>query len=84
MTATERETRCFCCDLPEFACGRAAEKRQQAETAKAKAELLECAGWLPSRYPGRCTNCGEPFAAGDPISHPGEYGRSGYLSGCCA
>lgn len=46
--------------------------------------LLETRGWFPSKYGGRCYECGKPYNAGDPISASGRSGIASWRGACCA
>lgn len=61
------EERCECCDLPVSMCGKAAEKRQQAEARAEYARLLALPGTTIARHDGFCGKCGEHFDEGAPI-----------------
>jgi hypothetical protein len=75
-------TKCECCDLPEYSCGKAAAKRQEME-AKGRAAELVGRGWFPAKWPGACRECGSEFDAGALIKG-GPYGYRGYLADCCS
>jgi hypothetical protein len=74
--------RCECCELPEYSCGKAVAKRQEAEAKKRAAELVS-QGWFPAKWPGACRECGSGFDAGALIKG-GPYGYHGYLADCCS
>lgn len=61
------ETRCDCCDLPDYSCGRQAEQRARAEEAEAHLDALSTREAFVASYPGTCGACGDWFAAGTPI-----------------
>lgn len=73
------EARCDCCDLPVYACGKAAEQAQAREARQTRARLLATPGWFAAAHPGRCAACGEHFPPGTPITrHP-----DGWRAACC-
>jgi hypothetical protein len=74
------DARCECCDLPVSSCGKAAEDKQRAADNAERAELYT-RGFIPARYPGVCSRCGERFAQDDPIR--GTYGTGSWIGGLC-
>jgi hypothetical protein len=72
---------CECCELPLASCGRAAEKRQQAELAEWHRYLIRH-GWFASRFPGSCRKCGTAFKPGVLIFTRNR--SAPYLAECCA
>lgn len=56
------ETRCECCDLPSYSCGKTAEQQQHQELAAHRAQLVK-AGWFPAQWPGTCGRCDRVFPA---------------------
>jgi hypothetical protein len=74
------ETRCDCCDLPAYSCGRAADTRQQATRRRKRQQLLD-RGWFPAQWPGTCEGCAERFAPGDLIRM---HVPDGWRSECCS
>lgn len=67
MTQATAEPRCDCCDLPLYACGTEAARRQ-AEDRKALVErALQVPGVVPARHQGRCPLCGTRYPSGEPI-----------------
>lgn len=74
------ETRCDCCDLPVYSCGKAKETRLRQEW-KADRSRLEARGWLSAIYPGVCEQCRERFEPGTLIRM---VAHSGWRAECCA
>ncbi|MGH3933498.1 MAG: hypothetical protein ACRDS1_00700 [Pseudonocardiaceae bacterium] len=74
------ETRCECCDLPAYSCGRAADAEQRHERAAQRRKLIS-AGWTPAHYRGVCAQCGERFDVDTLIRYAGS---GGWRAECCA
>ena len=74
------ETRCECCDLPAYSCGRAKESALRKEWKRDRARL-EARGWFPSIYPGVCEQCRERFEPGTLIRM---IAHEGWRVECCA
>ena len=80
------DMRCECCELPEYSCGKAAAKKQEAEARQQSVELA-ARGWFVASYPGSCRGCGEDFEVGSLIHGTSDrYGHKGrkYFAECCA
>lgn len=79
-------TRCECCELPLYSCGKAAAQKQETEEKKFRTELA-ARGWFASQFPGSCRGCGEDFEPGSLIHGTSDgYGHRGrkYFAECCA
>lgn len=81
------EARCDKTDLLVTDCAhcrgndRTIEEQFTAEAALRKAAYEAAPGWIISRYPGDCAECGERFEAGEMIYKLLDVG---WISTCCA
>jgi hypothetical protein len=75
------ESRCECCDLPTYSCGRAKAATQRKQEQEHRKKLQAC-GWFPARWPGKCGVCEEWFAVDTLITAGLEPGR--WIAECCA
>lgn len=79
-------TRCECCDLPDYSCGKAAATRDEIESRKRTAELVN-RGWFAAKFHGICKGCGADFEAGTLIRGTSDgFGRTKlkYFAECCS
>jgi hypothetical protein len=75
------ETRCECCDLPAYSCGKAKEAAQLRERDEQRGRRIAGGHWTAAHYRGVCARCGEPFDVDALIRYAGD---GGWLAECCA
>ena len=76
-------SRCECCDLPAYSCGRATEQRARADAARRAGELRAC-GYFPAQWPGDCGFCGERFQPGALIRLTTDTRHACWRAECCS
>ena len=73
-------TRCDFTDLPADSCAYCLGHADPTAPDRRAHPLVPVdAPWITAQFPGRCTGCGERFAAGVQIIRDGD----GWLSECC-
>lgn len=55
----------------------------EAARAQEAEQLLTLRGWTRAAFRGRCCQCSEPYAAGDPVRATPAGGRTAWAGACC-